>query len=121
MKGRHILIAALLLLVLAAVFTLSGMGRHHQDMMNKAETGPMPADTTTAPDAQTAEVDAAESAFRRACATCHALPDPKRHTAREWPAVIVRMQRHMTNRGVPPPPDEVLEEILEYLQHNARS
>ncbi len=121
MKGRRILIAALLLLVLAVVITLSGMGRHHQDMMDKAETVPMPADTTAASNAQTAEVDAAESAFRRTCATCHTLPDPRRHTAREWPAIIVRMERHMTSRGIPPPPDEVLEEITAYLQRNARS
>ncbi|MDP1536142.1 MAG: hypothetical protein Q8L95_03045 [Burkholderiales bacterium] len=30
-----------------------------------------------------------------ACSQCHALPDPQRHTAREWPAVVKRMQGHM--------------------------
>jgi len=30
-----------------------------------------------------------------ACSQCHALPDPQRHTAREWPAVVQRMQEHM--------------------------
>lgn len=30
-----------------------------------------------------------------ACSQCHALPDPQRHTAREWPAVVQRMQAHM--------------------------
>lgn len=30
-----------------------------------------------------------------ACSQCHALPDPRRHTAREWPAVVKRMQQHM--------------------------
>lgn len=34
-------------------------------------------------------------AFRRACQQCHVLPDPKRHTAREWPAVVARMQKNM--------------------------
>lgn len=30
-----------------------------------------------------------------ACSQCHALPDPRRHTAREWPAIVQRMQGHM--------------------------
>lgn len=34
-------------------------------------------------------------AFRLACQQCHVLPDPKRHTAREWPAVVARMQKNM--------------------------
>lgn len=34
--------------------------------------------------------------FTIACSQCHALPDPKRHSAREWPGVVERMQRHMT-------------------------
>ena len=34
-------------------------------------------------------------AFRLACNQCHVLPDPKGHTAAEWPAVVARMQRNM--------------------------
>ncbi len=33
--------------------------------------------------------------FSIACSQCHALPDPQRHTAREWPLVVQRMQGHM--------------------------
>jgi hypothetical protein len=33
--------------------------------------------------------------FRLACRQCHTLPDPKRHTAAEWRAVVARMQRNM--------------------------
>jgi hypothetical protein len=33
--------------------------------------------------------------FSIACTQCHALPDPQRHTAREWPGVVERMKRHM--------------------------
>jgi len=33
--------------------------------------------------------------FSIACSQCHALPDPRRHTAREWPGVVERMKRHM--------------------------
>jgi hypothetical protein len=34
-------------------------------------------------------------AFRLACNQCHVLPDPKRHTAAEWPSVVARMQENM--------------------------
>ena len=33
--------------------------------------------------------------FSIACTQCHALPDPRRHTPREWPAVVERMKQHM--------------------------
>jgi len=33
--------------------------------------------------------------YSLACSQCHALPDPQRHSAREWPAVVKRMQNHM--------------------------
>jgi hypothetical protein len=35
-------------------------------------------------------------AFTARCAGCHALPDPRLHSAAEWPAVVARMQRHAT-------------------------
>jgi hypothetical protein len=42
------------------------------------------------------EVNAASAEpFRLACQQCHVLPDPKRHTAKEWPAVVARMERNM--------------------------
>src|SRR5947207_1284664 len=34
-------------------------------------------------------------AFRLACSQCHVLPDPTRHTAGEWRAVVARMQENM--------------------------
>lgn len=69
----------------------------------------------------------AGEAFAIACSQCHALPDPARHTAREWPGVVQRMQRHMawTNVVVGPPelrtvPELRTEEILGVLQQYAR-
>lgn len=66
-------------------------------------------------------------AFRLACSQCHVLPDPRRHTASEWRAVIARMQQNMQwmNRvvGSQPDPDEPqlrVEEILAFLQRYAR-
>lgn len=66
--------------------------------------------------------------FSIACTQCHALPDPRRHTRGEWPAVVSRMREHMawTNtvvgddslRTVP-----VLDttQIVRFLQRYARA
>ena len=65
--------------------------------------------------------------FSIACAQCHALPDPRRHTAREWPAIVERMKRHMawTNVVVGSPelktvPELKTDEIVGLLQRYAR-
>jgi len=70
-------------------------------------------------------------AFRLACSQCHVLPDPQRHTAAEWPAVVARMQRNMEwmNRvvGTQPSLDRAagepqlrVEEINAFLKKHAR-
>jgi hypothetical protein len=66
-------------------------------------------------------------AFRLACNQCHVLPDPQRHTAAEWRAVVARMQENMEwmNRvvGTQPMPGEPqlrLEEINAFLERHAR-
>ena len=65
--------------------------------------------------------------FRLACGQCHALPDPQRYTAREWPAVVARMQKNMEwmNRvvGSKPVPGELqlrIEDINAFLARYAR-
>jgi len=65
--------------------------------------------------------------FSIACTQCHALPDPLRHTAREWPAVVQRMKRHITWANTVVGPDHlrttpVLDtvEIVRFLQRHAR-
>ena len=69
----------------------------------------------------------AGEAFTIACSQCHSLPDPARHTAREWPGVVERMKRHMTwtNIVVGPPelktiPELKTEEIVALLKKYAR-
>ena len=54
---------------------------------------------------------AAGEAFRLACNQCHTLPDPRRHRAAEWPAVVARMQENMQwmNRVVGSQPRRDLE------------
>jgi hypothetical protein len=65
-----------------------------------------PLDPKKIPEAYTA----AGEPFRLACNQCHVLPDPKRHTAEEWRAVVGRMQENMQwmNRvvGTQPVPGE---------------
>ena len=62
-----------------------------------------------------------------ACSQCHALPDPQRHTAREWPGVVERMKRRMSwaNVVLGAPelrtiPELKTEEIVRLLQRYAR-
>jgi cytochrome c5 len=69
----------------------------------------------------------AAQSFRLACEQCHVLPDPRRHTAGEWPAVVARMERNMQwmNRVVgsqrdPREPQLRIDEIVRYLQRHAR-
>ncbi len=63
-----------------------------------------------------------------ACSQCHELPDPRRHTAREWPGVVERMKRHMAWTNTVSGPDAlkttpVLDtaDIVRFLQSNARA
>lgn len=65
--------------------------------------------------------------FRIACGQCHALPDPRRYTAAQWPAVVERMQENMDwmNRvvGSKPQPGEAqlrIEDINAFLARHAR-
>ncbi|HYL24871.1 MAG TPA: hypothetical protein VEV21_10790 [Burkholderiales bacterium] len=66
-------------------------------------------------------------AFRLACSQCHVLPDPQRHTAAEWRAVVSRMQENMAwmnrvvgTKAVPSEPQLRVEEINAFLAKHAR-
>jgi hypothetical protein len=70
---------------------------------------------------------ASGEAFRLACNQCHVLPDPRRHTAEEWPAVVARMQENMEwmnrvvgSKPVPGEPQLRVEEINAFLARYAR-
>src|SRR5258706_263562 len=65
--------------------------------------------------------------FKLACQQCHVLPDPRRHTASEWPAVVARMEKNMEwmnrvvgNRREPDEPQLRIEEINAFLAKYAR-
>ena len=65
--------------------------------------------------------------YSLACSQCHALPDPQRHTAREWPAIVERMRRHMAWANVVVGASELrtvpeldTASIVRFLQRHAR-
>jgi hypothetical protein len=70
---------------------------------------------------------AAGEPFRLACNQCHVLPDPQRYTAKEWPAVVARMQENMEwmnrvvgTRPIPGEPQLRIEDINAFLAKYAR-
>jgi cytochrome c2 len=71
---------------------------------------------------------AAGQMYSLACSQCHALPDPQRHTARRWPAVVERMKGHMSWVNVVVGASEMrtvpelnTAEIVRFLQRHARA
>ena len=63
----------------------------------------------------------AGQSFRNTCESCHALPDPNRHTRSEWPSVVARMQANMEHMGVEQPGEAKLEEVLDFLQRHSKA
>ncbi|MBI4207796.1 MAG: hypothetical protein HY527_22475 [Betaproteobacteria bacterium] len=66
--------------------------------------------------------------FSIACSQCHAAPDPRLHSPREWPAVVERMKGHMAWANVVvgvselrTVPELKTEEIIQFLQRYART
>ena len=59
--------------------------------------------------------------FSQICVQCHVLPDPKQHTAEEWPAVVDRMLGYMTVQNNQVLNEQQTEKILEYLKKNANN
>jgi len=58
-------------------------------------------------------------AFQQTCSRCHSLPDPKQHTADEWPTVVERMTQNMTKMGKSVPDKTTLGDIVSFLQKHA--
>lgn len=61
-------------------------------------------------------VGAGRDAFQLVCSRCHALPDPRNHSAQDWPTVFARMETNMTRMKVPPLQGTQTTDILLYLQ-----
>jgi hypothetical protein len=74
-----------------------------------------PMDTARYPDLDSP----AGQAYRETCAQCHALPDPRQHTQREWPDIVARMQKNMSVMNKPVPDEPTTKAIIEFLQRHA--
>jgi hypothetical protein len=57
--------------------------------------------------------------FMMVCSRCHALPDPRVHSPKDWLAVFSRMERNMERMLVVPATPEETSRILSYLQSSA--
>lgn len=79
--------------------------------------GQTPLDPAAYPDLETP----AGRTFRTTCSQGHALPEPGQHTAREWPAVVERMQKNMTAMGKTAPDRAEVDAIIGFLQHHAKA
>jgi mono/diheme cytochrome c family protein len=61
------------------------------------------------------------AAFSFHCGSCHALPDARQHSLKEWPAVLKRMQRNMTVMKYSPPSRELMVQIQYFLEQNLQT
>lgn len=59
--------------------------------------------------------------FSTTCARCHALPDPRQHTADQWPGVIARMEQNMRSSRLSVPDDNQIRQIQAFLEQHASS
>ncbi len=75
----------------------------------------LPIDKTAYPDLNSAS----GKIFSSACSQCHALPEPKQHTADVWPTVVGRMLGHIAVRNKSMPNNQNTNQIIEYLQKHS--
>jgi cytochrome c5 len=54
--------------------------------------------------------------FAEVCSRCHALPDPRVHSAQDWAVVFQRMERNMLRMKLAPLTREQTADVLGYLQ-----
>ncbi|PCH53808.1 MAG: hypothetical protein COC22_01670 [Flavobacteriaceae bacterium] len=63
---------------------------------------------------------AAFQQLTRQCSSCHRPPMPDAHAARDWPAIVARMQQHKEQRGLVVMSHVEQQQILAYLQAYAK-
>ena len=58
--------------------------------------------------------------FKGRCSQCHGLPDPGRHTAKEWPTIVERMRGYMQSMDKKVITENEGKEIVSYLSRYAQ-
>lgn len=59
--------------------------------------------------------------FINECSRCHELPDPRQHSAADWPAVVIRMREHSVDMLGRSPTQSQVQEIILYLERAVRT
>jgi hypothetical protein len=59
--------------------------------------------------------------YARTCARCHVLPDPRQHTAKQWPDVVARMERYIAQARQPLPDKDEINGIETFLAQDAKA
>ena len=83
--------------------------QQRQAILNYLLTNALKVSNTTLPEG------AGRATFSEICSRCHALPDPKNHSAADWPAVVIRMSERMIQMKVDRPTPAQTQEIVGYL------
>jgi mono/diheme cytochrome c family protein len=58
--------------------------------------------------------------FKDRCSQCHGLPDPERHTAKEWPTIVEKMRGYMKSMEKKVITENEEKQIVGYLSRYAR-
>jgi mono/diheme cytochrome c family protein len=58
--------------------------------------------------------------FKDRCSQCHGLPDPGRHTVKEWPAIVEKMRGYMQSMDKKVVTENEGKEIASYLSRYAQ-
>jgi hypothetical protein len=58
---------------------------------------------------------AGRDVFETMCSRCHLLPDPRQHSAPDWAAVVMRMERNMERMRVSGVTNQQAQAIITYL------
>lgn len=93
------------------------MGGMHRNMMQRMMGGALPSgiDPALLPEPHSAGA----MVLQDYCTQCHNLPDPRQHSAQEWPAVVERMRGHEAAMGKIVPDKTTTAEIIDFLRQHA--
>lgn len=70
---------------------------------------------TISPDVLPAPKSSGALLFKDRCSRCHPLPDPKLHTASEWPKIVEKMKANMRTMNKQEITESEKKEIVNYL------
>jgi cytochrome c5 len=73
------------------------------------------------PQGQNILASAGGQVFKNTCSQCHATPDPKQHSAQEWPRVVLRMKANMRHAHKEIPDSKTTQEIVAFLQDHSKT